>query len=235
MRASENMRLGRELWQAAQVIAAGLLLLAASLRGYRVYIARGQTMNLSSTSFQDGLQIPAKFTCSGAGISPQLAWTAPPAKTASLALIVTDPDAPRGTWVHWVLYNLPAAGTRALPEGLPALDQLPDGALQGRNDFGKIGYGGPCPPPGSPHHYVFTLYALDAKLNLPVGATRAQVEAAMQGHILASGRLVGMFQRYAANLLHAAVIACPLASRPISARPASVSATMITVIASTSG
>jgi len=235
MRASENMRLGRELWQEAQVIAAGLLLLAASLRGYRVYIARGQTMNLSSTSFQDGLQIPAKFTCSGAGISPQLAWTAPPAKTASLALIVTDPDAPRGTWVHWVLYNLPAAGTRALPEGLPALDQLPDGALQGRNDFGKIGYGGPCPPPGSPHHYVFTLYALDAKLNLPVGATRAQVEAAMQGHILASGRLVGMFQRYAANLLHAAVIACPLASRPISARPASVSATMITVIASTSG
>ena len=235
MRASENMRLGRELWQAARVVAAGLLLLAASLRGYRVYIARGQTMNLSSTSFQDGLQIPAKFTCSGAGISPQLAWTAPPAKTASLALIVTDPDAPRGTWVHWVLYNLPAAGTRALPEGLPALDQLPDGALQGRNDFGKIGYGGPCPPPGSPHHYVFTLYALDAKLNLPVGATRAQVEAAMQGHILASGRLVGMFQRYAANLLHAAVIACPLASRPISARPASVSATMITVIASTSG
>ena len=235
MRASENMRLGRELWQAARVVAAGLLLLAASLRGYRVYIARGQTMNLSSTSFQDGLQIPAKFTCSGAGISPQLAWTAPPAKTARLALIVTDPDAPRGTWVHWVLYNLPAAGTRALPEGLPALDQLPDGALQGRNDFGKIGYGGPCPPPGSPHHYVFTLYALDAKLNLPVGATRAQVEAAMQGHILASGRLVGMFQRYAANLLHAAVIACPLASRPISARPASVSATMITVIASTSG
>ena len=235
MRASENMRLGRELWQAARVVAAGLLLLAASLRAYRVYIARGQTMNLSSTSFQDGSQIPAKFTCSGAGISPQLAWTAPPAKTASLALIVTDPDAPRGTWVHWVLYNLPAAGTRALPEGLPALDQLPDGALQGRNDFGKIGYGGPCPPPGSPHHYVFTLYALDAKLNLPVGATRAQVEAAMQGHILASGRLVGMFQRYAANLLHAAVIACPLASRPISARPASVSATMITVIASTSG
>ena len=235
MRASENMRLGRELWQAARVVAAGLLLLAASLRAYRVYIARGQTMNLSSTSFQDGSQIPAKFTCSGAGISPQLAWTAPPAKTASLALIVTDPDAPRGTWVHWVLYNLPAAGTRALPEGLPALDQLPDGALQGRNDFGKIGYGGPCPPPGSPHHYVFTLYALDAKLNLPVGATRARIEAAMQGHILAIGRLVGMFQRYAANLLHAAVIACPLASRPISARPASVSATMITVIASTSG
>jgi Raf kinase inhibitor-like YbhB/YbcL family protein len=149
-------------------------------------------MNLTSTSFQG--QIPAKYTCSGAGLSPQLAWSAPPARTASLALIVTDPDAPRGTWVHWVLYNLPA-GTRALPEGLPALGQLPDGALQGRNDFGEIGYGGPCPPPGPPHHYIFTLYALDVKLNLPVGATRAQVEAALQGHILASGRLVGIYQR----------------------------------------
>jgi len=149
-------------------------------------------MKLTSTSFQD--QIPAKYTCSGANLSPQLAWSAPPPRTASLALIVTDPDAPRGTWVHWVLYNLPA-GTRAIPEGLPALGQLPDGALQGRNDFGEIGYGGPCPPPGSPHHYVFTLYALDAKLNLPVGATRAQVEAAMQGNILARGELIGLYQR----------------------------------------
>jgi hypothetical protein len=151
-------------------------------------------MNLSSTSFQDGSRIPVKYTCSGANISPQLSWNAPPAATASFTLTVTDPDAPRGTWVHWVLFNL-SAGMRALPEGLPALGQLPDGARQGRNDFGDLGYGGPCPPPGSPHHYVFTLYALNAKLNLQVGATRAQVEAAMQEHILASGRLVGMFQR----------------------------------------
>jgi Raf kinase inhibitor-like YbhB/YbcL family protein len=151
-------------------------------------------MHLSSTSFQDGSRIPAKYTCSGAGISPQLAWNAPPAATASLALIVTDPDAPRGIFTHWVLYDLPAE-TRALPEGLPGVGQLPDGALQGRNDFGEIGYGGPCPPPGSPHHYIFTLYALDAKLNLPVGEKRAQVEAAMQGHILASGKLIGLFQR----------------------------------------
>jgi Raf kinase inhibitor-like YbhB/YbcL family protein len=149
-------------------------------------------MKLTSTSFQN--QIPAKYTCSGAGLSPQLAWNAPQTRTSSFALIVTDPDAPRGTWVHWVLYNLPAE-TRALPEGLPALGQLPDGALQGRNDFGEIGYGGPCPPPGPPHHYHFTLYALDAKLNLPVGAMRAQVEAAMQGHILAKGELVGSYQR----------------------------------------
>jgi hypothetical protein len=186
--------IGVRLRQASWSVAAVILLAVAALPGCRDSIARGQTMNLTSTSFQDGSQIPAKYTCSGANISPQLAWSAPPAATASLALIVTDPDAPRGTWVHWVLYDLPA-GTRALPEGLPALGQLPDSARQGRNDFGEIGYGGPCPPPGSPHHYVFTLYALDAKLNLPVGATRAQVEAAMHGHVLASGRLIGLFQR----------------------------------------
>ena len=193
--ASESReRTGGRVRRTARGAAAGLLLAVAALPGCRDSIARGQTMNLTSTSFQDGSQIPAKYTCSGANISPQLAWSAPPAATASLALIVTDPDAPRGTWVHWVLYDLPA-GTRALPEGLPALGQLPDSARQGRNDFGEIGYGGPCPPPGSPHHYVFTLYALDAKLNLPVGATRAQVEAAMHGHVLASGRLIGLFQR----------------------------------------
>jgi hypothetical protein len=151
-------------------------------------------MNLTSTSFQKGSQIPEKFTCNGAGISPQLAWSAPPAGTASFALIVTDPDAPGRTFVHWVLYGLPAE-TRALPEALPGIGQLADGSRQGRNDFGDLGYGGPCPPPGSPHHYIFTLYALDAKLNLPVGATRVQVEAAMQGHILARGELIGLFQR----------------------------------------
>jgi Raf kinase inhibitor-like YbhB/YbcL family protein len=191
---NNRANVGRELQRAALVVAAGLLLLVAALPGCHSSIAKEETMHLSSTDFKDGSQIPAKYTCTGAGISPQLAWTAPPARTASFALIVTDPDAPRGTWVHWVLYNLPA-GTRSLPEGLPALGHLPDGALQGRNDFGEIGYGGPCPPPGSPHHYVFTLYALDAKLNLPVGEKRAQVEAVMQGHILASGRLVGLFQR----------------------------------------
>jgi Raf kinase inhibitor-like YbhB/YbcL family protein len=147
-------------------------------------------MNLTSTSFQ-GERIPARFTCNGAGLSPQLAWSAPPVGTASLALIVTDPDAPGGSFVHWVLYDLPA-GTLALAEGLP---QLPEGARQGRNDFGDLGYGGPCPPHGPAHHYHFTLYALDKKLNLPAGATRAQVEAAMQGHILASGELIGLFQR----------------------------------------
>ena len=180
-------------------VAAGLLLVVA-LPGCRgagegtAAPAKVQTaMELTSFSFQSN-KIPAKFTCSGAGISPQLTWSAPPAGTASFALIVTDPDAPGRTFVHWVIYDLPAE-TRILPEGLPGLGQLTDGPRQGRNDFGEIGYGGPCPPGNSAHHYHFTLYALDAKLNLPVGATRAQVEAAIQGHILARGELIGLYQR----------------------------------------
>jgi Raf kinase inhibitor-like YbhB/YbcL family protein len=150
-------------------------------------------LELTSSSFQ-GSQIPAKFSCNGAGISPQLSWSEPPSGTVSFALIATDPDAPGRTFVHWVIYDLPA-GMRTLPEGMPALSQIADGLRQGRNDFGEIGYGGPCPPGHSAHHYHFTLYALDAKLNLPVGATRVQVEAAMKGHILARGELVGLYQR----------------------------------------
>jgi Raf kinase inhibitor-like YbhB/YbcL family protein len=177
------------------MVAASLLLAAAALTGCRgsAAMAKEKTMKLTTSSFQDS-RIPAKFTCNGAGISPQLAWSAPPAGTVSFALIVTDPDAPGQTFVHWVLYDLPA-DTRSLPEGVSGLGQLADGSRQGRNDFGDLGYGGPCPPPGPAHHYIFTLYALDAKLNLPVGATRAQVEAAMQGHILARGELIGLFQR----------------------------------------
>jgi Raf kinase inhibitor-like YbhB/YbcL family protein len=185
--AGENrINAGRRLRQAVVLLLAVAALPAGS-------IVRRQLMNLTSTSFL-GAQIPAKFTCNGAGVSPQLAWTAPPAGTASFALIVTDPDAPRGTFTHWVLYDLPA-GTRMLPEGLPNQGQLADSARQGRNDFGNIGYGGPCPPGHSPHHYVFTLYALNVKLNLPAGATRAQVEASMQGHILARAELIGLYKQ----------------------------------------
>ncbi|MGA3010823.1 MAG: YbhB/YbcL family Raf kinase inhibitor-like protein [Terracidiphilus sp.] len=196
MRVSESdgrESVGGELRRTAWWVAAGILIVVAPLPGCHASNAKGGTMNLTTTSFE-GSQIPAKFTCSGAGISPQLAWSAIPAGTMSFALIVTDPDAPGRTFVHWVLYDLPVE-TRALAEGLPDQGQLADGSRQGRTDFGEIGYGGPCPPPGSLHHYHFTLYALDAKLNLPVGATRAQVEAAMQGHILARGELVGLFKR----------------------------------------
>ena len=173
-------------------VAAGILVVVA-LPGCRASNVKGGTMNLTSTSFQ-GNQIPAKFTCNGAGISPQLSWSEPPAGTASFALIVTDPDAPGRTFVHWVIYDLPAE-TRELLEGMPGLGQLTNGSRQGHNDFGEIGYGGPCPPGNSAHHYHFALYALDAKLNLPTGAARAQVEAAMQGHILARGKLIGLYQR----------------------------------------
>jgi len=170
-----------------------LLLAASALPGCRASAAKGGAMNLTSTSFE-GNRIPSKFTCDGTGVSPQLAWFAPPVGTASLALIVSDPDAPGGTFIHWVLYDLPAA-TRSLSEGIPTHSQLADGSRQGRNDFGEIGYGGPCPPGRSPHHYIFTLYALDVKLNLPAGATQAQLQSAMKGHILATGELTGLYQR----------------------------------------
>lgn len=149
---------------------------------------------ISTPAFSPGESIPKKFTCDGADVSPELSWNDPPAGTLSFALIVDDPDAPVGTWVHWVLYDLPA-DARELAEGVAKQEQLPDGARQGRNDFRKIGYGGPCPPPGKPHRYFFKLYALGAKLNLKSPATKADVERAMQGHILSQAELVGRYGR----------------------------------------
>jgi len=151
-------------------------------------------LELSSSAFQEGGEIPTKYTCEGQDVSPTLTWGKPPAGTQSLALIVDDPDAPVGVFTHWVLFNLPA-DSRGLPEAMPTQAQLPDGSLQGKNDFGKIGYGGPCPPPGRPHRYQFTLYALDQTLDLKAGASKKQVLDAMQGHILAQGRLTGTYQR----------------------------------------
>ena len=151
-------------------------------------------LTLSSSAFASGEKIPPRYTCSGADVSPPLAWDAPPAGTRSFALIADDPDAPAGTWVHWVLFDLPAEA-RALEAGIAKQAELANGARQGRNDFGKIGYGGPCPPPGKPHRYFFKLYALDTKLALKSGATKAAMEKAMQGHILAQGELLGRFGR----------------------------------------
>jgi Raf kinase inhibitor-like YbhB/YbcL family protein len=151
-------------------------------------------MKISSAAFSANETIPKKFTCDGTDVSPKLDWNEPPAKTQSFALIMDDPDAPVGTWVHWVLFDLPA-DTKELSEGAPKQEQLPSGARQGRNDFGKIGYGGPCPPAGKPHRYFFKLYALDAKLNLKAGATKADVERAMKDHILAQAELIGRYGR----------------------------------------
>ena len=149
--------------------------------------------HLSTTAFPDGGFIPKKFTCDGPDISPALAWVEPPARTKSFSLIVDDPDAPAGTWVHWVLYDLPG-DARELGEGIAKDRQVPDGARQGRNDFGKIGYNGTCPPKGRPHRYFFKFYALDRKTNLKAGANKAELERAMNGHILAETELVGRFQ-----------------------------------------
>ena len=153
---------------------------------------------LASPAFHDRSPIPEKFTCDGADVSPPLAMTDVPSGARSFALICDDPDAPGGTFVHWVLYNLPPH-TRSLPEGVPALDALPDlgGARQGRNDFRRVGYGGPCPPPGKPHRYEFRLYALDTALALKGTPAKADVERAMEGHVLGTARFVGTYERTA--------------------------------------
>ncbi len=149
---------------------------------------------LKTTAFQHGAEIPKKYTCSGEDVSPALSWNGTPEGTKSFALIADDPDAPVGTWVHWVAYDIPNGG-RQLPEALPKTESISGGGRQGQNDFKKTGYGGPCPPPGKPHRYFFKLYALDTELNLKSGATKKSVEQAMKGHILAQTELMGKFAR----------------------------------------
>ena len=149
---------------------------------------------LMTTAFQHGGEIPSRYTCSGVNLSPALTWSGAPAATRTLALIADDPDAPVGTWTHWLIWNIPAQAT-SLPEGVPAIDALKDGSRQGKNDFGQLGYGGPCPPPGKPHRYFFKLYALDAKLDLKPGATKRELEAAIAPHILSKTELLGIFRR----------------------------------------
>lgn len=147
-----------------------------------------------TTAFEPSREIPTQYTCSGPDSSPALSWDGAPKGTQSFALITDDPDAPVGTFTHWVMYDIPAS-SRGLSEGIAKSEQLHDGSRQGRNDFRRIGYGGPCPPPGKPHRYFFKVYALDTKLSLNAGATRDQVEAAMKGHVLAEAALMGTFQR----------------------------------------
>ena len=148
-------------------------------------------LEVSSFAFKEGESIPVKHSCDGDDLSPGLTWSGAPKNTTSLALICDDPDAPAGTWVHWVLYDLQPT-TTSLPEGIAS--SWP-GATQGTNDFKRIGYGGPCPPPGKSHRYFFKLYALDAKLDLKPGATKSELVSAMNGHILAEGRLMGTYRR----------------------------------------
>lgn len=153
------------------------------------------SLELTSDAFMNGQSIPAKYACTGKNISPTLAWNEPPAGTQSFALIMDDPDAPGGTWVHWVLFNIPA-NTRNLPEDLPITGKNvdPNAIYVGKNSWGAIGYGGPCPPSGT-HRYFFKLYALDTTISLLPGATKEQVLKEMDGHILAQSELMGTFSK----------------------------------------
>ncbi len=151
-------------------------------------------MKLISTVFDARNVIPPRYTCDGQDVSPPLTWSPPPANTQSLALICDDPDAPGKTWVHWVVYNLPPS-TRSLPEAVPEGSAIAGGGLQGINDFNQLAYGGPCPPGGN-HRYFFKLYALDRMLNLKPGVSKAELEVAMQGHIIEQGELMGYYSRH---------------------------------------
>lgn len=152
-------------------------------------------LELKSSAFGPDQMIPRKYTCEGEDVSPALLWEGAPAGTKSFALICDDPDAPMGTWVHWVLYDLPA-DAKGLEEGVAKSEKLQSGAKQGKTNFGSVGYGGPCPPPGhGTHHYHFKLYALDAALDLQPGAAKNKLLQAMKGHILAETELVGLYKR----------------------------------------
>jgi hypothetical protein len=151
-------------------------------------------IQISSGAFAQGEAIPVQYTCDGEDISPPLAWSGIPDGTRSIALINDDPDAPGRVWVHWVIYNIPA-DSGGLPENVPTDETLDSGAIQGSNDFRRVGYGGPCPPRGTSHRYFFKLYALDSDLSLDPGATKADVLSTMEGHILGEGQLMGTYQR----------------------------------------
>lgn len=170
-----------------------LLLLAVGLAACRPAASvdeKEADMYLRSSAFADGEPIPGKYTCDGEDVSPPLEWGAVPEGTRAFVLIADDPDAPMGTWLHWLLYDLPG-DARSLPEGNPA-----SLGTAGRNDFRRTAYGGPCPPAGKPHRYFFTLYAVDVpSLGLPAGASRREVEKAMRGHILAQAQWMGTYQR----------------------------------------
>jgi Raf kinase inhibitor-like YbhB/YbcL family protein len=151
------------------------------------------SIRLESSAFSEGGAIPRQYTCDGRDLSPPLSFSGLPPEAKSLALICDDPDAPSKTWVHWVLYNLPP-GAKGLPEGVPAAKEVAGGGAQGTNDFRNIGYRGPCPPSGT-HRYVFKLYALDGEVSLPPGTTKEELLRAMEGHVLAEGKLSGKYSR----------------------------------------
>src|SRR5256885_1714257 len=159
-----------------QLALAALLLLSLSSGNLWSQGGRAMSFALKTKAFSEGGAIPKKYTCDGSDLSPALTWAGTPAGTQSLALIADDPDAPVGTWTHWIIWNIPPEP--ALPEGIPKVENLSDGTRQGKNDFKRVGYGGPCPPPGKSHRYFFKLYAIGAKLDVKAGAGRNELERA---------------------------------------------------------
>jgi len=150
-------------------------------------------IKIESDAFKYGEIIPVKYTCDGEDISPPLRWENIPEGTKSLVLICDDPDAPMGTWDHWILFNIPP-DVKELPEGIKPLEKLENGAIHGKNSWKKLGYGGPCPPFGT-HRYFFKIYALDTVLDLKPGATKKEILKAMEGHIIGCGELMGKYKR----------------------------------------
>ncbi len=183
------------------MILALVLLLLLSCAGRQPQIAQPANtptpdkaeIKLTSAAFKEGEPMPRAYTCDGVNISPPLEWSGVPKTAKTIAIVCDDPDAPGGTWVHWVLYNLPADNI-GLVENLPATETLKAGGFQGKNDFDKTAYGGPCPPSGT-HRYFFKIYALDSELPLKAGATRAELMKAMEGHIVLQGQLMGTYRR----------------------------------------
>ena len=180
---------------AVLILVCGVLPIAMTVISQAAESATKSVISLTSSAFAEGAAIPQEYTCQGKDISPALKWSGVPAETKSLALIMDDPDAPMGTWVHWVLYDLAPSMTE-LPEGLSAKEHIAAGSgKEGVNDFKRLGYGGPCPPAGKPHRYFFKLYALDTMLDLKPGAKKKDLERAMEKHILGQGQLMATYKR----------------------------------------
>ena len=198
---SQNMRKiragsrARSIAASAFVFFACLSMLLVSCHHHSVSAQRptSAALQVRSNSFGPNGAIPRLYTCDGADISPELHWLNPPAGTVSLAIVMNDPDA-LSDFTHWIAYDIPSS-IRELAEGASPRGSMPQGSAEGTNSFGGFGYGGPCPPPGKPHHYIFRLYALDIRLDLPPRATRHQLESAVGGHVLAEGQIIGVYGR----------------------------------------
>jgi Raf kinase inhibitor-like YbhB/YbcL family protein len=189
----KRRKLRRKLLQWGSVWAGSLLLATCDQGPRSEELSVAQTFRLTSPAFSSNALIPPEFTCDGINHSPPMSWEAPPPETQSLVLLMEDPDAPNGTFVHWVIYDLPP-DLRGLPKAIPAQPFLSQGGIQGKNDFGQYGYGGPCPPSGI-HQYWFRLYAVDKLLDLPPGVAYPAVQTALKDHILAGAELMGRYDR----------------------------------------